>query len=158
MTAEEYNNSVDKYADGLYRFVLKMLKRADISEDIVQDTFEKLWMNVSKVENIKVKSYLYKIAYNATIDQTRRDKHFSEEVAAETIHHEQYSDLNELLHAAAEQLPTLQRSVLFLRDYEGYSYQEIESITSLSEAQVKVYIYRARLHMRKIIGKIEVVI
>lgn len=45
-----------------------------------------------------------------------------------------------------------------LRDYEGYSYQEIGEITGLSESQVKVYIYRARVFLRKYIGKMEVVI
>jgi len=45
-----------------------------------------------------------------------------------------------------------------LRDYEGYSYQEIAEITNLSEAQVKVYIYRARLFLKKYIGSLETVI
>ena len=42
MTVEDYNKAVDTYADGLYRFVLKNLKDEPMSEDIVQDTFEKL--------------------------------------------------------------------------------------------------------------------
>jgi RNA polymerase sigma-70 factor (ECF subfamily) len=45
-----------------------------------------------------------------------------------------------------------------LRDYEGYSYEEIEEITGLSESQVKVYIYRARVSMKKYLGKMEAVI
>jgi RNA polymerase sigma-70 factor (ECF subfamily) len=45
-----------------------------------------------------------------------------------------------------------------LRDYEGYSYEEIGEITTLSESQVKVYIYRARTAMKEFIGKIENVI
>jgi RNA polymerase sigma-70 factor (ECF subfamily) len=42
-----------------------------------------------------------------------------------------------------------------LRDYEGYSYEEIEEITGLNESQVKVYIYRARVTLKAYIGKIE---
>jgi len=45
-----------------------------------------------------------------------------------------------------------------MRDYEGYSYQEIGEIADLSESQVKVYIYRARVYMKKYIGSMEVVV
>jgi RNA polymerase sigma-70 factor (ECF subfamily) len=76
----------------------------------------------------------------------------------EDTHDEQYSDLAEILNAAVKQLPDIQRSVIILRDYEGYSYQEIGDITKLSEAQVKVYIYRARVFLKNYIGKMEVVI
>ena len=57
-----------------------------------------------------------------------------------------------------EKLPEIQRSVVLLRDYEGYSYQEIGEITGLTESQVKVYIYRARLFLKAYIGQIDSVI
>jgi len=41
---------------------------------------------------------------------------------------------------------------VLLRDYEGYSYEEIGEILDLSESQVKVYIYRARVALKKFIG------
>jgi RNA polymerase sigma-70 factor (ECF subfamily) len=63
--------------------------------------------------------------------------------------------LNDVLNEALEQLPTIQKSVIMLRDYEGYSYEEIEEITGLNESQVKVYIYRARVALKEYIGKIE---
>ena len=69
-----------------------------------------------------------------------------------------YSDLSEVLQRALELLPHDQKMVLMLRDYEGYSYEEIEEITGLSESQVKVYIYRARVSMKKYLGKMEAVI
>jgi RNA polymerase sigma-70 factor (ECF subfamily) len=45
-----------------------------------------------------------------------------------------------------------------LRDYEGYSYQEIAEISGLSEDQVKVYIFRARKFLKAYIGKVEILI
>jgi RNA polymerase sigma-70 factor (ECF subfamily) len=57
-----------------------------------------------------------------------------------------------------QQLPEIQKSVLLLRDYEGYSYDEIGDLTNLSTSQVKVYIFRARKFMKTYIGKMEVVI
>jgi RNA polymerase sigma-70 factor (ECF subfamily) len=69
-----------------------------------------------------------------------------------------FSDVKEVLDQALRQLPEIQRSVILLRDYEGYSYQEIGEITRLNESQVKVYIYRARVFLKSYIGKLENVI
>ena len=74
------------------------------------------------------------------------------------VYESQYTDLNEILHAALERLPEHQRSVILLRDYEGYSYQEIAEITGMSEAQVKINIYRGRIALKNYIGKIETVL
>jgi RNA polymerase sigma-70 factor (ECF subfamily) len=74
------------------------------------------------------------------------------------ISESQYSDLNEVLHLALDRLPENQKSLVLLRDYEGYSYKEIGDITGLSEAQVKINIYRGRVALRNYIGKIETVL
>ena len=55
-------------------------------------------------------------------------------------------------------MPDIQRTVILLRDYEGYSYKEIGDVTLLSEAQVKVYIFRARVFLKNYIGKMEMVV
>lgn len=161
MTLNEYNQAVDQISDRLYRFVLKSYKDSHKAEDIVQDSFEKLWKNVENVNFEKVKSYLFTTAYHTMIDRIRKEKRssFSEELnLKEQGHENNYSDLNEILKAAVEKLPETQRMVLLLRDYEGYSYKEIGEIAKISESQVKVYIYRARVFLKKYIGKIEVVI
>ena len=51
MTADEFNKCVDLYADNLYRFILKNVKDEEKARDIVQDTYEKLWIKVSEVES-----------------------------------------------------------------------------------------------------------
>ena len=76
----------------------------------------------------------------------------------EHSHNHQYSDLKEILNRGLDQLPEIQKTVLLLRDYEGYDYAEIGSITNLNESQVKVYIFRARTFLKNYIGKQEVVI
>ena len=83
---------------------------------------------------------------------------FSEVDFNEHSHSKQYSDLKQVLNAGLEQLPEIQKSVLLLRDYEGYDYAEIGNITGLNESQVKVYIFRARTFLKNYIGKMEVVI
>jgi RNA polymerase sigma factor (sigma-70 family) len=161
MTAAEYNASVDQYADNLFRFVLKNIKDEEKARDIVQETFEKLWMKVNDVTFAKVKSYMFSTAYHTMIDLIRRDKkqgNFDEVEQVKMSHDSQYTDLNELLHQALDQLPEMQRSVVLLRDYEGYHYDEIGEMTGLNESQVKVYIYRARKFLKEYLGSIEAVI
>lgn len=131
------------------------------AEDIVQDCYEKLWKNIENVNGEKVKAYLFTTAYHTMIDRIRKDKRsvFAEEMkVAEQSHERSYSDLGEILNNALNKLPEIQRMVLLLRDYEGYSYQEIEELTNLNESQVKVYIYRARIFLKGYIGKMEAVV
>lgn len=161
MTAKEFNQSVDLYSDAVYRFVLKNVKDEDKARDIIQDSFEKLWKTHENVCYEKVKSYLFSTAYHTLIDAIRKEKKQSdwEHVDPKQLGYEQgYSDLNEILHQAVEQLPESQKLVVMMRDYEGYTYAEISEITGLSEAQVKVYIFRARVFLKNYIGKIEAVV
>ena len=161
MTVEEYNKAVDAYADNLYRFIIKNLKDAPMAEDIIQDTFEKLWVRLEEVSAQKVRSYLFTTAYHTMIDCIRKEKRYlklDQTGVYEESRTEQYSDLGEILEKAVQNLPEDQKAVVMLRDYEGYSYREIAEITGLTETQVKVYIYRARVFLKNYIGSMEKVI
>lgn len=154
MTIIEYNQCVDDFSDGIYRFLLKNIRNTDIAQDLVQESFMKMWLKRKDVNFTKSKSYLFSTAYHTMIDYIRKNERITslegnEHYLVPTF--ENYSDLKEVLDLALQQLPEIQRSVLLLRDYEGYSYKEIGDITSLTESQVKVYIYRARLFLKKYI-------
>lgn len=160
MTVNEYNLAVDEYSDRLYRFVLKSIRDTHKAEDIVQDSYEKLWKNVENVNAVKVKAYLFTTAYHTMIDRIRKEKHsvYADDITMpEQGQENNYTDLAEVLREAVDKLPEVQRMVVLLRDYEGYNYKEIGELTHLSEAQVKVYIYRARVFLKKYIGSIEAV-
>jgi len=161
MTVKEYNRSVEEYADSVYRFIRANLKDDDRSNDIVQDSYEKLWRKVSEIDYTVVKSWLFSTAYHNMIDIIRKEKRMTVlEGPYESIliNESQYSDLNEILHVAIERLPDKQKTSVLLRDYEGYSYKEIGEITGQTEAQVKINIYRGRLSLKSFIGKIETVL
>ncbi len=161
MTVNEYNKSVELFSDRVYRFILKSIRDIHKAEDIVQDSYEKLWKNAENVSFEKVKSYLFTTAYHTMIDIIRKDKRSSyaeETKLPEPSHENNYTDLGEILNEAVDRLPEVQKMVLLLRDYEGYSYEEIGEMANLNESQVKVYIYRARVFLKKYIGKLEMVV
>ncbi|MCX6261781.1 MAG: RNA polymerase sigma factor [Bacteroidia bacterium] len=161
MTVKEYNRSVEEYSDSVYRFIRTNLKDEERAYDIVQDSYEKLWRNVTDIEYPVVKSWLFTTAYRTMIDIIRKENRMTtieDQDDYDLISESQYSDLNEILHLALERLPENQKSLVLLRDYEGYSYKEIGEITGLTEAQVKINIYRGRVALKNFIVRIETVI
>lgn len=161
MTTADYNTCVDLHADGVYRFILKNIKDEERARDIVQDSFSKMWEKSSDIDAEKAKSYLFTTAYHTMIDEIRREKRttrLDESKGDQLSVNQHWSDLKEVLQTALDTLPPMQKAVIVLRDYEGYSYQEIGQITNLSESQVKVYIYRGRVALKNYIGSPDKVI
>lgn len=152
MTEKQYNECVNLYADNVYRFILKNLRHEEDARDVVQSAFEKMWRNRDNVLMDKSKSYLFTIAYNQMIDHIRKVKRISlQDDFSETsmgVNHQHSKNVNKTLHEALNRLNETQRSLVMLKDYEGYSYDEIGKITGLSESQVKVYLHRARIILR----------
>lgn len=159
MTRQQYNECVTLYADNVYRFIVKNLKNEEDAKDIVQSAYEKMWRNRETVDYEKSKSYLFTIAYNQMIDHIRKHKRISltgEVTVSEGAHHLQPNrNVQEVLHEALNRLNEVQRSLVMLKDYEGYNYEEIGKIMDLSESQVKVYLHRARLALRNYLVKPE---
>ena len=158
MTDREYNDCVNLYADNVYRFILKNLRKEEDAKDVVQSAFEKLWRNRGSVDAIKSKSYLFTIAYHQMIDHLRKEKRvelrstFREEmIVSDRPAHQ----LRKTLEAALARLNETQRSLVLLKDYEGYSYLEIGQITGLTESQVKVYLHRARIQLKNYLVSLE---
>ena len=158
MTEKEFNDCVTNYADNVYRFILKNLRHEEDARDVVQTSFEKLWKCRADVEAGKSKSYLFTIAYHQMIDHIRKIKRvqlrdeFREEAK---IGHSPAQDLKKVLERALARLNETQRSLVLLKDYEGYSYEEIGQITGLNESQVKVYLHRARIQLKNYLVSLE---
>jgi RNA polymerase sigma-70 factor (ECF subfamily) len=158
MTEREYNECVRSYADNVYRFILKNLRHEEDARDVVQTAFEKLWRNRQEVSAEKSKSYLFTIAYHQMIDHLRKTKRIvlKEEFTAEDKgHYRPVTRIKQILEEALLRLTERQRSLVMLKDYEGYSYEEIGQITGLTESQVKVYLHRARIQLKNYLGSPE---
>ena len=161
MTEREYNECVTTYADNVYRFILKNLRNEEDARDVVQTAFEKMWRHRDEVDASKSKSYLFTVAYHQMIDHIRKVKRVQlrEDFSDETrVQDRPANNLKKVLEEALARLSETQRSLVLLKDYEGYSYEEIGRITGLSESQVKVYLHRARVQLKDYLIKIENVI
>jgi RNA polymerase sigma factor (sigma-70 family) len=161
MTEREYNECVTTYADNVYRFILKNLRHEEDARDVVQTAFEKMWRNKDNVDAEKSKSYLFTVAYHQMIDHIRKVKRiqlredFSEEMK---VQDRPANNLKKILDEALNRLSETQKSLVLLKDYEGYSYEEIGEIMNLNPSQVKVYLHRARVQLKEYLVKMENVI
>ena len=158
MSIAEFNQSVDLFSDAIYRFILKNMRDEDEARDVVQDTFEKVWLKASAVSFEKSKSYLFTTAYRLMLERIKKKKRVTSidaSLRVVSVNSTPEFDLKKVLNEAVERLPEDQRAVILLRDYEGYSYQEIGEITGLTESQVKVYIFRARVSLKNYIVNAE---
>ncbi|MBN8687199.1 MAG: RNA polymerase sigma factor [Chitinophagales bacterium] len=161
MTEKEYNNCVNEYADNVYRFILKNLRHEEDARDVVQTAFEKMWRNREEVDAQKSKSYLFTVAYHQMIDHIRKVKRIQlKEEFSDTVKVENRpaNNLKKILDEALARLSETQRSLVLLKDYEGYSYDEIGQIMNLNPSQVKVYLHRARVQLKEYLVKMENVI
>ena len=161
MTEKEYNECINNYADNVYRFILKNIRHEEDARDVVQTSFEKMWRNRETIDAAKCKSYLFTVAYHQMIDHIRKVKRIQlvDEFGEKSrVHEKPAHNLKKVLEEALDRLSETQRSLVLLKDYEGYSYEEIGRITGLNESQVKVYLHRARLQLKNYLVRIENVI
>lgn|SRR5699024_5010124 len=157
MTPSEYNECVDEYADALFRYCVGLVNSATDADDLVQVCYMRLWEHRKSIERKVAKNWLFKTAYRAMIDDYRkgmREKEYRKsqtEICFDTYHRVEYKDLIAL---SLEALNEVQKNLILLRDYEGYSYKELCELTGMSMTNVKVTLFRSRKIMRKELEKL----
>jgi RNA polymerase sigma factor (sigma-70 family) len=162
MTVTEYNECVHKHADALFRFIVKNVRQEADAHDIIQNAYEKLWLHKDDVIATTAKTYLFTIAYHKMIDFIRSKKRImlgdAHVNVGASVFHNKATDAKALIQKALDKLNDTQRMLVMLKDYEGYSYQEIGTIANLTESQVKVYLHRARMIMKNFLISMHTVI
>lgn len=151
MNTSEYNHCVKALADGLYRFAWKSVGNSDDAKDVVQQAFTTLWEKREEVPPDKGKSFLYTVAYRKCMDVHRgreRTTTMSSLPEDSFSEHPGPTDLKKVLQQAIATLDTQSRNLIMLKDYEGYSYEEIARVTDLNTTQVRVYLHRARKNLK----------
>lgn len=153
MNRKEYNIAVKDHSGKLYGYCFKYLRNSEDAHDIVQDVFEKLWSNRKKIDINKSKSWLFTSAHNALLNFIGKKNRISYMQSIESNesgrNHADDFEIREMVDNCLATLPPVQKSIILLRDLEGYNYKEISEILDLTESQVKVYLFRARNKVKK---------
>lgn len=144
-----------RYKNQTYNFAYKMLGDKQTASDITQEVFIKLFKNNSKQIN-DLKNWLFILTRNLCLNKLRDRK---KEIGLETI--EEESSENKIqgpqvlkLREALNQLEPNLKEVLILREYQGFSYQEISEILDISASAVKSLMFRARAKLKEVFKKI----
>jgi RNA polymerase sigma-70 factor (ECF subfamily) len=140
--------------------VVKCLGNEQDAHDIVQESYEKLWINRKKVALDKSRAWLFTAARNALLNLVKRRKIivFEDGHTIEAFVESNDFELRDLINKALDKLPEIQKSIILLRDLEGYNYKEIGEILNLTEAQVKVYLFRGRQKVKNQLRDISVLV
>jgi RNA polymerase sigma-70 factor (ECF subfamily) len=129
------------------------LRDQEDAKDIIQDVFEKLWMNRKMIDLERVKAWLYRCTHNAMVNflskkaRTRYMK--DQDLPVSSTPFDSTFESMQVVERMVNILPPTQKSIILLRDIEGYSYNDIGQILDLSASQVKVYLFRARMKIKK---------
>lgn len=160
MELTDYNTCVKDWAHALFRFACKCTGNEEDARDVVQNSFEVLWQKRQDIVPAKAKAFLFQVAYNQSVDNFRKKSRivYKEQEEDSRLTTPGNSDLKQVLERALTKLDEQARALVLLKDYEGYSYDEIAQITGLNESQVKVYLHRARKILKDYLVSVENVI
>ena len=157
ISAEEYNAAVREYTKNVFRFLMKSLKDEHAAKDLLQDCFLKFWENRHKVDKLKIKSWLFSVAHNTMINYLKKEgrtTNLNGYENSQPVYQKHRFDLKIIIDAELKKLPAIQKSIILLRDLEGYEYKEIAEILEINESQVKVYLFRARVKIKNSVKSI----
>ena len=160
MELNDYNTCVREWSDAVFRFARKCTGNEEDARDIVQNSFEILWQKRSDVSADKAKAFLFQIAYRQSVDIYRKKDRikYKETITEGGITNGPQTGLKQALDRALSRLDEQSRALVLLKDYEGYSYEEIGKLTDLSSAQVRVYLHRARKTLKEYLVSVEHII
>ncbi|AJY75313.1 RNA polymerase subunit sigma-24 [Paenibacillus beijingensis] len=159
---------VGMYQDKLYHMAYRMLYNRQEAEDVVQETFLRVYKNMERYdESQKFSTWIYRIATNLSIDRLRKRKP-SYSLDAESNDHEGLdgysmipsddrtpeselvlSETQRTIHQAIETLPPKYKSVMVLRYLQDMSLQEIGEVLDMPVTTVKTRVHRGREFLRK---------
>jgi RNA polymerase sigma-70 factor (ECF subfamily) len=159
MSLQTFTNEVLPLKDKLYRFSLRIVKDSQEAEDIVQDIMVKVWDKREDWTNwSSIEAMCMTMTRNLSIDRTRsKHKKLTEipegfdfvEGSASPEQEASSRDMLNHIGKIIDKLPEKQKSIIQLREIEGYTYQEISDLLNVPISQVKVSVHRARIFLKK---------
>jgi RNA polymerase sigma-70 factor (ECF subfamily) len=156
-----YAELVERYKDLAFTIAYRILGKREDAEEVVQDAFVKAFQNLSTFrQKAKFSTWLYRIIYNTAISRHRQKKpgwQSIEEVSvADTVQDfvaEEEEDRHKILETAMQRLPEEDRILLTLYYVDDSSVEDLHSILSLTKANVKIKLFRARKRLQELVTK-----
>lgn len=165
-----FRKLVEMHQSFVYAIAFRLLCNESDTEEVVQDTFVRVWKNLSRFNHeMRFNTWLYKIAINLCYDKMRSLKYklnhvplsieglaalnlpSHENIETAYVNHEQA----EIIRFLTSRLSTRQRIVFTLAELEELSVEEISEITGMTASKIKSNLYCAKQSMRKKLELIE---
>ena len=149
-----FTDLFEKYSRDVFRYSLSILRDEDEAKDAAQESFARYFENESSFRgDCSQKTWLFVIVRNYCYSKITRADRLNESIDEETFEMVYEPNLEESisLKEALLCLSPLQNELLFLKEFEGYTYKEIAELTGQSLENVKVILFRARQKLRKIL-------
>jgi RNA polymerase sigma-70 factor, ECF subfamily len=159
---EAFRALYDAFERPLYLYVVRFVGSKSDAEDVFQEVWTRMYRLRGEMKSVrKFSGLLFTVARNLSINAIRDrkmepgfsldDAPFEVDLVARS-HEVEESDMRDMLERALQQLPIAQREAFVLREYFGYSYEEIAGIMATSMVTAKTRAWRGRERLRKMIG------
>jgi RNA polymerase sigma-70 factor (ECF subfamily) len=148
----------DQYSQAVYDFLFRMTRRADLAEDLTQETFLNIVRTPERFDPSRgsAKAYLFAIARNLALKHYRdrgQEKQMGDlELQTWSTDPRELLDAGAAVAAAVSSLPPLQQETLILFEYEGATLQEIAQIAGADVGTVKSRLHRARGRLKRLLA------
>ena len=154
-----FSELVRTHAQGVLNVIYRMCGDMQIAEDAAQETFIQAWLRLSSYRpRTSLRNWLYRIAVNLAIDMLRKEKRILPDAVEDLSLTDSEpgpealaasSERMEMVQKAVLALPNASRAVLVLREYEGFSYQEIADALDIPVGTVMSRLNYARKLLRE---------
>lgn len=164
MTAEEFKSRLLPVKNKLFRLAFTLLSNRQEAEDTVQEVYLKMWnMRNDLVKYKSTEALMVTITRNLCLDKLKSKKNktisinqtFSIQESNNPEQAAEEMNMVNIVKQIMQQLPVQQKTVIHLRDIEGYDYEEIVKITGFEMNYVRVNISRGRKKIRETIQKMQ---
>ena len=166
-----FEELIEGYQKKVYNIALKILGNPDDAGELAQEVFIRVFKSIGKFrEEARFSTWLYRITTNACLDSLRKQKNKRQVSLDEDVRREdgemrrevedsrptpdieaERNEIKKIVHAAINALPEEHRTVIVLRDIQGFSYEDIARIINCPEGTVKSRINRARLNLKEML-------
>lgn len=156
---DDFDALYQQYHQAVYANILKMVRKPETAEDLLQEVFLALWVHHARVERARVANWLFVVSYNTTVSYLKKSRnlpiqlHAPESIGDDwaegiEISEEDFEERLARIEEAIEQLPTRKREIFHLYRFEGMSSDEIAATLDISVHTVKDHLKVANKSIR----------